>query len=126
MRDDLDPDAVERAARAAFVASVLPEHQRYAEQCWDTLPPSHEDREKWARIVRATLAALDTAHSVEWPTGWDPQWGVVLDDQGSMDVYAVREQAEAERRSYVDGILPLVRIDYTYVDRGSSAGLERL
>lgn len=50
-----------------------------------------------------------------WPPVLAPRWGVVLDERGSMDLYEVREQAEAERH-YDDETLPLVRIDYTYVD----------
>lgn len=50
-----------------------------------------------------------------WPPVLTSRWGVVLDERGSMDVYETRERAEAERH-YDDETLPLVRIDYTYID----------
>lgn len=51
-------------------------------------------------------------------------WGVLHDELWSMDVYDSRDQAEAARRSYADGVLPLVRVTEEVVDVGDWADLE--
>jgi hypothetical protein len=61
---------------------------------------------------RAPLTAGETP-------SFPPRWAVLLDDAGSMDVYEVREQAEAMRH-YADHVAPLVRVDYTIVDAGGA------
>lgn len=50
--------------------------------------------------------------------GLPSEWGVLLDDLGSVDIYKVREQADAARH-YAGYTAPLVRVDYTVVDPGS-------
>ena len=50
-----------------------------------------------------------------------PQWGIVLDDLGSMDTYNDRAEAEAAYEA-ADGACPLVRIDCTVLWPGVRRG----
>lgn len=50
-------------------------------------------------------------------------WGVLLDEQWSMDVYDTREEAAA-RLPYDEGQLPLVRITEEVVDFGTWTDLD--
>jgi len=45
-------------------------------------------------------------------------WGVLHDEAWSMDIYETRDEAEAKRRAYDCGTLPLVQITETVVDVG--------
>lgn len=51
-------------------------------------------------------------------------WGVLHDESWSMDVYDSLDQAEAARRSFADGVLPLVRVTEEVVDVGDWTDLE--
>lgn len=51
-------------------------------------------------------------------------WGVLHDESWSMDVYDSRDQAEAARRSFADGVLPLVLVTEEVVDVGDWTDLE--
>lgn len=51
-------------------------------------------------------------------------WGVLQDELWSMDVFESREQAESARRSFADGVLPLVQVTEEVVDPGDWTDLE--
>jgi hypothetical protein len=44
----------------------------------------------------------DTLAGVNRAPEWEEAWGVVLDDAGSMDIYATREEADEARKSAPD------------------------
>jgi len=50
-------------------------------------------------------------------------WGVLHDEEWSMDLYESLDRAEAARRAY-GGVLPLVKINEEVVDAGDWTDLE--
>lgn len=50
-------------------------------------------------------------------------WGVLHDEEWSMDLYESLDRAEAARRAY-GGVLPLVKITEEVVDAGDWTDLE--
>ena len=123
----VDERAVERAARALWVAEQDDDESRAAAgRYWDnaSLSDAVIPRKHYRSQAQAALSAArgDAAPAVPLRT----EWGVLLDDLGSTDVHASRDQAEAARH-LADGDLPLVRIETWVVrdERPSSTALSR-
>lgn len=103
----VDEGAVERAARALYTS----EQTACMDDEMPTWAETDESGRAWFRDrARAALAAARVGGDAAPAAPLRTEWGVLLDDLGSVDEYDSRYQAEAARH-LADGDLRLVRIE---------------